>query len=340
MPEPEPSNLTLVGDALLDAVMRPTVLNHAARIAWRDLRAGTERFTWAGGGLLGVAQTVLRRSPPSPLRVDPGEQRRMAIARTRLADHRAVRRAFGTTVNDVVLAVVSGAVRGWLLARAVQLRSATTVRALVPVSTLDAQVGQLGATGPAGSGGNPTNWYRYPAPGRIQPFLVDLPVGEADPLVRLAQLRYATATHRISGRAIAAERLVDLAGFAPPTLHARGVRAANQLAHRQFNLVITNAPGPQVPLYAAGVRMSEIFPIPPLGRGQAMTVGLTSYDGGVYYGVNADWDAVRDVGLFAELLEESLVELLEAAEGTTSGSRVRRRPATPAGLVPHGPGPS
>jgi hypothetical protein len=118
------------------------------------------------------------------------------------------------------------------------------------------------------------------------------------------------------------------------------VRAANQLAHRQFNLVITNVPGPQVPVYAAGVRMSEIFPIPPLGPGQAMTVGLTSYDGGVYYGVNADWDAVRDVGLFGELLEESLVELLEAAEGTASGSRVGRRPATPAGLVPHGPGPS
>ncbi len=334
MPEPEPSSLNLVGDALLDAVTRPTVLNHAARIALRDLRVGTARLTGAGGSVLGVAQTVLHRATPSPLRAEPGEQRRVAIARTRLADYRAVRETFGATVNDVVLAVVSGALRGWLVARAVPLRPATTVRALVPVSTADA---------PAETGSNiagPTRWYRHPTPGRVQPLLVDLPVGEPDPLVRLAQLRYAMTTHRASNRAIGADRLMDLAGFAPPTLHARGVRAANQLAHRLFNLVITNVPGPQVPVYAAGVRMSEVYPILPLGPSQAMTVGLTSYDGGVYYGVNSDWDAVRDVELFSELLEESLAELLAAAEESPSGARAVRRRGSRADLIPQGPGSS
>ncbi|HEU5266924.1 MAG TPA: WS/DGAT domain-containing protein, partial [Jatrophihabitans sp.] len=152
-----------------------------------------------------------------------------------------------------------------------------------------------------------------------------------DPLIRLAQLRYAMATHKASGQAIGADRLADLAGFAPPTLHALGVRAANQLAHRMFSLVITNVPGPQAARYAGGVRMTEMFPFLPLGPGQAMTVALTSYAGGMYYGVNGDWDAVPDIGVISELIEESLAELLAAvgAHPLSAAGATRVAPRAP-----------
>ena len=120
------------------------------------------------------------------------------------------------------------------------------------------------------------------------------------------------AAHQASGRAVGADRLAALGGFAPPTLHALGARAASRLARRMFDLVVTNVPGPQLPLYAAGARMTEMFPILPLAPGQALSIALTSYDGGVYYGVTGDRDAIRDVGLLAELIEESLAELVAA----------------------------
>jgi hypothetical protein len=149
----------------------------------------------------------------------------------------------------------------------------------------------------------------------VRPLLVDLPVGEGDPVLRLAQLRYAMASHAASGRAVSADRISELAGFAPPTLHALGARATAGLTRRMFNLVITNVPGPQLPLYASGARMTEMFPILPLAPGQAMSIALTSYDGGMFYGVNGDRDAVPDVNSVAELIEEALAELVEAAGG-------------------------
>jgi WS/DGAT/MGAT family acyltransferase len=265
-----------------------------------------------------AGQALLRRAPTSPLQADLSEQRRLAIARTRLEDYRRVRDAFGGTVNDAVLAVVAGALRGWLLSRAEPLRPATSVRALVPVSVTDQ----------ADSGGDAL-------PSRVRPLLVDLPVGEPDPVLRLAQLRYAMASHKASGRAVGADSLAALSGFAPPTLHALGARAASGLTRRLFNLVVTNVPGPQLPLYAAGARMTEMFPILPLDEGQAVSIALTSYDGGVYYGINGDRDAMPDVGVLADLIEESLAELVGAVDaesslrvGGAAGTRFPRRHRT------------
>jgi hypothetical protein len=120
--------------------------------------------------------------------------------------------------------------------------------------------------------------------------------------------------HKESGQSVGAEALVALSGFAPPTLHALGARAANSLTRRLFNLVVTNVPGPQYALYAAGARLLEIFPIVPLAEGQAVSIGLTSYNGGVYYGLNADRDAMPDVDVLAALIEESLAELVAASD--------------------------
>ncbi|HEX3335625.1 MAG TPA: WS/DGAT domain-containing protein, partial [Jatrophihabitans sp.] len=283
------------------------------------------------GGVASAARAVLRRAPSSPLHAELSEQRRLAIARTRLADYRRVRDAFGGTVNDVALAVVSGAVRGWLLSRAEPLRSAASVRALVPVSVSDlagASRSQRSDEHPAGSAREaPSGGAR-----QVHPLLVDLPVGEPDSVLRLAQIRYAMASHKASGRAVDADRLVSLSGFAPPTLHALGARATSGLTRRMFSLVVTNVPGPQFSLYAAGARMTEMFPFLPLTEGHAVSIALTSYDGGVYYGINGDREAMRDVNVLADLIEESLAELVAAAgspAATTGGSRRQPRGTRP-----------
>jgi WS/DGAT/MGAT family acyltransferase len=247
-------------------------------------------------------------------------------------------------VNDAVLATVSGALRGWLLSRAEDLRPATTVRALIPVSVADPSERRSHSRDERGEQASrsthPSARGRTAAlpegAGRVRPLLVDLPVGEADPVLRLAQLRYAMASHKASGRAVSADRIAALGGFAPPTLHALGARASSGLTRRMFSLVVTNVPGPQLSLYAAGARMTEMFPFLPLAQGQALSIALTSYDGGVYYGINGDRDAVRDVATIAELIEESLAELVAATEtdavvtagqgGAAAGSRPASRP--------------
>ena len=134
-------------------------------------------------------------------------------------------------------------------------------------------------------------------------------MGEADPVVRLHQVSFAMRGHKESGQSVGADALVQMSGFAPPTLHSLGARVASSMTRRLFNLVVTNVPGPQFPLYAAGARMLTMHPVVPLAKGQALSIGLTSYDGGVYYGLNADRDAMPDVDVLAALLEESLDEL-------------------------------
>ncbi|MGI8677359.1 MAG: WS/DGAT/MGAT family O-acyltransferase [Jatrophihabitans sp.] len=308
MPGPEPTSMGLLRDAVTGVVRRPWLLTDAVHFAGRDVGATLLRAVSLAGAAASAGTALLHPPTPSPLNVELSEQRRLAIARTGLADYRSVRDAFGGTVNDVALAVVAGALRGWLLSRAEPLRPATSVRALVPVSVIDvAPVDAYPSLGP------PTNV--------VQPLLVDLPVGEPDPVLRLAQLRYAMASHQASGRAVGAASLMALRGFAPPTLHALGARAAGGLTRRMFSLVVTNVPGPQLPLYAAGARMIETFPVLPLAQGHAVSIALSSYDSGVYYGVNGDRDAMPDVALLAELIEESLAELVRLADSAAPGRR-------------------
>jgi hypothetical protein len=166
--------------------------------------------------------------------------------------------------------------------------AATSVRALVPLSVQ----GRDAAPG-----------------GRVSAHLVDLPVGEPNARVRLSRIRYAMHGVVEDSQSVRADALVALTGFAPPTLHALGVRAARGLSRRMFNLVVTNVPGPQVPLYAAGGRMLDVFPVVPLLRGQALSIGITSYDGHVYFGLNADRDSMGDVDLLAGLIEQEVDQL-------------------------------
>jgi hypothetical protein len=136
-------------------------------------------------------------------------------------------------------------------------------------------------------------------------------VGEPNPVVRLHQVSYAMTAHKESGQAVGADALIALSGFAPPTIHSAAARLASGLSRRLFNVVVTNVPGPQFPLYAASAQMLDCYPVVPLAKGQAVSIGLTSYNGGVYYGLNADRDSMPDVDVLAMCIEEALGELME-----------------------------
>jgi hypothetical protein len=117
--------------------------------------------------------------------------------------------------------------------------------------------------------------------------------------------------HKETGQAVGADALIGLAGFSPPTLHSLGARVASGLSRRMFNVVVTNVPGPQFPLYAAGARLLAPYPVVPLAKGQAVSIGLTSYNGGVFYGLNADRDAMTDIDVLTDGLVDALRELSE-----------------------------
>ena len=128
--------------------------------------------------------------------------------------------------------------------------------------------------------------------------------------MRLHQIAY-TMRQQIEGTgpAVEADKLVGLAGFAPPTLHALGARMGSAMSRRLFNVIVTNVPGPQSTLYTGDAAMLSTYPVIPLARGQALAIGLTSYDGGVYFGLNADRDAMPDVDVVGQSIVDSLAEL-------------------------------
>jgi diacylglycerol O-acyltransferase len=285
-------------------------LRHPAPAAAR-LRQGVEGAARAavavGLRLLelgpGMVSTVggRRSQPDSPLSAALSRQRRFMTVRTDLDDYRAVRRFHGGTVNDVVLATVTGALRSWLLTRAEPVDTSRSLRALVPMSVIDNDL-------------EPTS-----LGSQVTGTLLSLPIGETSPVVRLHQVSYALRAHKETGGAVSALRLIGVGGFAPTTFHALGARVAATVPPRSFDLVVTNVPGPQFPLYAAGARMLESYPAQPLLPGHALAIGVTSYDGGVYYGITADRDAIPDVEVVAQCVTEALVELVD----TTSESRMR-----------------
>lgn len=287
MPRPAPSKARMVLDAVSEAVTAPGQLCPAARSVFGDPTATARKLTDAVAAL---GSAVARPAPGLPLNARVGPQRRFATSGTSLADYRAVRAAQGGDVHDIVLTVLTGALRSWLASRGEQLDVTTLVRALVPLSAA------------AGAGR------------AVTPRLVDLPVGEPDPLVRLRHVRHQLRVHAESGRSVAARGLLRANGLAPATLHALGARTASEFTKHVFNVVVTNVPGPQTPLYAAGARMAEAYPVVPLLRTQALAVGVSSYDGGVYFGLNADRNAMSDVDNLGRMIEEALAELVETVK--------------------------
>ena len=302
-PRRPPGAPALVANAVADWVRQPVRLADAARTGvvhglsnWRRVATAVGGAVGGAVGTLGGVATLANPGPApvSPLAVDVGQQRRIVMLHTSLEDYRTIRQQHGGTVNDVVLAVVAGAFRTWLLTRGEPVTASSAVRALVPL-----------AIRTEGGGGRPDSG--------IAPAVIDLPIGEASAAVRLQHVRYETASHGASPESVGAAVITRLDGFAPATLHAMSTRMIGSWGRRRFSTVVANVPGPQRPLFAAGARMLEVYPVIPLTSGTAVTIGVTSYDGSLYYGLNGDRDAMPDLEVLAQCLEESLAELLAVA---------------------------
>ena len=301
-PDPPPGTPTLLADAIGDTIRHP-------RRAAATVRDNAETLLRSAGVVGSRALDLVgslsnRSSPDSPLSAVLSEQRRFATVKTTLEDYRRVRRVHGGTVNDVVLATITGAIRGWLMTRAEPV--GRSFRAMVPMGVIDSDL-------------EPTS-----LGSQVAGHLLSLPIGEPSPVVRLHQVSYALKAHKETGRAVAADRLAGIAGFAPTTFHALGNRVAAAQTRRGFHLVVTNVPGPQFPLYAAGASMLESYPVPPLLPGHAVSIGVTSYDAHVYFGLTGDRDAVPDLDVLAQCLVDALEELVDRV--SESRGRAPRRP--------------
>ena len=320
LPAPAPSDIDLVVDAVADLTARPTELADIARLAAADVRSAVTRVADAAGDVAEIVRRTVSPAPRSVLNVRIGGQRRFATHRADLESFKAVRTAHGGSVNDVILTVITGALRSWLLSRDEPVTGATVLRAMVPMSVRS--YGDMDGAS-------------------VASYLLDLPVAEPSPVMRLHQVSFAMGGHLDSGSQIGADALVELGRFAPPTLHTLGARVAGQLSRRLYNVLITNVPGPQVPLFAAGLPVAAMYPVAPLAKGQALAVSCTSYNGSVFFGLTADRDAIPDVGEFAELLGEALDELrdtvpppvLRPVDQTPEVPRVPRSPARPRSLT-------
>ena len=223
-----------------------------------------------------------RAGAPPLTRLNPpiGSDRRYAWVEFGLGRLRSAKGRLGGTVNDAVLTVVAGALGRYLRAHGDDT-DGLVLRALVPLA--DAGFGRLFAT------------------------YVPLPVGIEDPRRRHAEISRALDGLRASGRAVAAEVLVELDGFAPPTIISRAARL--QAEQRAFNVAVTNVPGPQERRLLLGRELRSIYPILPLARNQAVSVALVSYAGRLCFGLLADYDALPDLDVLARALEDSLAEL-------------------------------
>jgi diacylglycerol O-acyltransferase len=308
-PRGRPTSATLVADALHETVRHPTTLLQTAK---GNLDAAARSAAAAAQRTGAVLNALANRRPvaDSPITRPLSQQRRFVAVRTELADYRKVREVHGGTVNDVILATITGALRGWLMTRTESLGGLRQLKAVVPMSVIDDEL-------------EPTS-----LGSQITGHFVDLPIGEASAVVRLHQVSYSFRAHKETGRAVAANRLAGIAGFAPTTFHALGSRVAAAEVRRGFHLSVTNVPGPQFPLYAAGARMVETYPVHPLLPGHALAIGVTSYDGAVFYGITADRDALPDADVLGPCLRESLEELKDSA--VAARARVRRGRKKPA----------
>ncbi|MEA2172184.1 MAG: diacylglycerol O-acyltransferase / wax synthase [Solirubrobacteraceae bacterium] len=290
-PAEQPSAVDLAVKGIRGAIRTPIQL--AARAAGaatrpsstlnvvKEATEGIGELVWAG----------LNPAPPTPLNVSIGPHRRLEIVRCELADFKVVKNAFGGTVNDVVLTTVAGALRKWLRSRGVRTEG-LALRALVPVSTRTAS--------DRGTMGNRITVMRGP-----------LPVYIEDPVARLRVVKQEMNGLKESKQAVGAEVIMGVQSMAPPTVLAQASRAA--FSTRLFNLIVTNVPGPQFPLYILGRRLTDLCPIAFLPENHALAIAIMSYDGGIDFGLLGCFDAMPDLCELAGYLEASLAELVEAA---------------------------
>ena len=299
-PQPEPSSADLVAEGVKGLLRTPFDLAGQAIGAAQRPGQTVGRVREAAEGIGEVVWAGLNPAPDVPLNVHIGPHRRVWWVESRLADFKEIKNALGGTVNDVVLTVVAGALGRWLRGRGVRTEG-LELRALVPVSIrAEHEHGELG--------------------NRIAAMRGPLPVYAGDPVERLELVRESMASLKESKQALGAEVIAGLQGFAPPTLLAQASRL--NFSTRLFNLIVTNVPGPQFPLYLLGREMERIVPIAFLPENHALAIAIMSYNGKVDVGLLADYDAMPDLDAFGDYLQDSLAELLKAA-GKRSAAAAR-----------------
>jgi diacylglycerol O-acyltransferase len=292
VPEPEPSRAQLLSEALLQRAIDPREVARGVRRVMRGPRRALRRATGAVVAAGTFAWTGIA-APRSPFNFDVGPHRRFAWVRASLADMKHVKNELGGTVNDVILAAVAGALGRYMRARG-HATVGLELRAMVPVSVRTSeQHGKLG--------------------NRVTAMMASLPVWCEDPVRRLQLVRESMGDLKQSKQAMGASLLTQLADFAPPTVAGQAARL--QSRQRFFNLVVTNIPGPQFPLYLMGRRMERVFPMVPLAKNQGVCIGIMSYDGQVNFGLIGDYDGMPDLEDLARELEDSIGDLIEAAGG-------------------------
>jgi WS/DGAT/MGAT family acyltransferase len=287
-PGPEPSALRLAAAAVADLAMDPLTQARAVAGLARDPRALAERVTTTVRGLSSLAAAAVPTTPTSL--VGPiGEQRRYAMARSSFADLKAVKERYGCTVNDVVLAAITGAFRQVLLARGEE-PDPRALRSLVPVS--------VRAPGQEGTYEN-----------RVSVMLPFLPVDIADPVLRLNAVHTTLAELKASRQAESGEVVSRLADHEPFGPLALGMRAFYSLPQRNISTVTTNVPGPRTPLTLLGRPMLEMFPYVPIATTIRVGIAISTYCDKVTFGVTADHATVPDAGALAQAVEEELTTL-------------------------------
>jgi WS/DGAT/MGAT family acyltransferase len=290
-PRPLPTAPQLLADALLERMTVPSEIAKGARRAARGPRRLARRATHALAGIGAMTWAGLHPAPHSLFNVRIGPHRRFTWVSADLADFKLVKDRLGGTVNDAVLAAVTGALGSYLRSHA-QPTVGLVLKAMVPVSVrVDADRGALG--------------------NRVAAMWAPLPVGAVDPAAAVAAITQATAALKASGQAVGAQMLTDLTGFAPTTILAQAARL--QAHQRMFNLVVTNVPGPQAPLYLLGRELEAVYPLVPLAENTALGIAVMSYNGSLAFGLTCDFDAIPDVDLLASELHAAIEQLVAAA---------------------------
>jgi len=286
-PRPVPSSVELA----LDAAER---LSAAPMRALRGLSEFVTDSTDLKGDVLTRAKAIkdfaslaVTRSTKTPLNGDLGPHRRADWLTLPLQGVKDASKAANCTINDVVLATVTGAVRHYLI-RCGERPAATDFRISAPVSTRRAGEERMG--------------------NRVSTWVIRLPVEHDDPLDWVSGVHAITSECKSSGQALGVEMMMKAAEYAPPALMSLGARVASG----PINMIVTNVPGPQFPLYMLGAQLEELHPLVPLLEGTGLGIALFSYDGKLHVGLNADYDLVPDLGAFTALFAQSFMTLADA----------------------------
>ncbi len=295
-PHPEPGTAHLLAADAQGAVRAGVALAEGAMEAITHPERALARAREAAEGVGEIIWAALNPAPETPLNVPIGPHRRFVAVSSQLADLKRIKNAFGGTVNDVVLAIVAGALRSFLISRG-RRTAGVEMRALVPVS--------VRSEDEHNQGGN-----------RIVVMRGPLPVYISDPLNRLRFVSSAMDGLKESKQALGAEVIAGAQNFAPPTILAQASRL--NFSTRLFNMIVTNVPGPQFPLYVLGREMLQAIPVAFLPENHALAIAIMSYNGQMNFGLLGDFDALPDIDEIGASIAEELATLLSLARETTA----------------------